>query len=1529
MSIIKNRRKSTFSFIFSAVLFVAFSLNFGATQSFANSSDEQSAQKNEPSLSESQNKPLFNHAKDTKLLDSLTGGLISILAENETGQKSRTNNGAINRVDTSETTATFVVNSTADAPDANTTDNVCATAANVCTLRAAIEQANASPGNDVITFASNVKTITLSLGTELLISNAGTLQINGPGADILTISGNNTNRIFHTELATVTIKGATLTAGKASSGNIGGGAVYANGGAVTFDGVHITQNIAGNNPSAESAPGGGVSFNGGTHVVQNSTFSGNKAFSYGGAIYNNSGNLTITNSTFSGNTGYYFGGAIYNNGSLTLRSDTISNNTVDTQCSNPNSCAGSGGGIAHTVGALNIVNTIIAGNTSIRIGEAVPVGAPEIAFFGTGTVVSAGNNLIGDSANDSTNTQNAITYQSSDIRDTLPLLAPLGIYGGTTPTIALLAGSPAINAGNNSGAPATDQRGSARIVGSNIDMGAFEAGVNVSPASLANATSGDAYSQTLTASGGNNSGAFTFSVVGGSLPAGLSLSTNGSLSGTPSVAGTFTFIVKAADTDGTAGAIQYTLVVGCRYSINPSGQSFTSAGGNGTLNVTSGGGCSWTAQSNASWITVTTGATGSGNGAVTFSVAANTGAARSGTITVAGQTFTVTQASGCTYSLSPTSANLLSGATTGSITATSGLGCAYTAVSNNPFITITSGASGTGNGTVSYSVTTNTGAARTGTISVGGQTFTVNQAAIPTLSINSVSQKEGDGGTTPFNFTVSLSGPNNQTVTVYYETANGTATAPSDYRTVVSSVSFAPGETSKIVTILVNGDTLIEEDETFTVSLFNPTNATIAVAQGTGTIQKDDAPGDLDTSFDSDGISLTPSAIYPGNGNSIAIQSDRKIVVAGRCCNTADDGFAVLRFNEDGTPDTTFNGDGTFFLQLSTGYDIANAVAIQADNKIVLAGQSNNTFVVMRLNSDGSLDNSFNGNGKVTVNFGVADFANSLSIQPDGKIVVGGSTQLASNVATDFAVARLNPDGSLDTTFDGDGKVVTAIKPGNYDYIKGTTIQPDGKIIAVGYTQGSGSTIGALVRYNPDGSVDTSFGGQGILFDYGRSMNSVALQPDGKIIAAGIEDTPQGSSFSVFRFNTDGSLDFSFDRDGRLSTAFSQSAEAKSVLIQSDQKIVVTGTTWSYSSNGLSLSLAIARYNPNGSLDTSFDADGKLTDSLGDRLTFSTGAGLLQIDGKILVVASSASNNFYLARYKGNFVDVQCEYSLSPANQSFPSGGGTGSVTITSTFGCGWTAQSSDLWIKITGENSSTRSGAISYSVAPNTGPPRTGTINIGNKTFTVNQAASPTLSINDVTLSEGNSGTTAFRFTVTLSSANSQTVTVYYALANDTAFSPDDFLFASDLLSFAPGETSKTITATVYGDTQKEGNETFKVNLYGPVYATIDKGTGVGTILDDDICPYSITPSGVTAIVGASSGMLNLTTQAGCAWTATSNDSWLSVTNGASGSGSGTVSYSIAANTGAARTGTISIAGQIFTVNQAAPKSRKRVRFF
>jgi uncharacterized delta-60 repeat protein len=373
------------------------------------------------------------------------------------------------------------------------------------------------------------------------------------------------------------------------------------------------------------------------------------------------------------------------------------------------------------------------------------------------------------------------------------------------------------------------------------------------------------------------------------------------------------------------------------------------------------------------------------------------------------------------------------------------------------------------------------------------------------------------------------------------------------------------------------------------------------------------APGDLDTTFDGDGLVTTD---FNGSdiAREVAIQADGKIIAVGED-GTSD--FALARYNTDGSLDTTFDGDGKVTTDFS-GNDGAYGVAIQSDGKIVAVGRNGpQDFALARYNTDGSLDTSFDGDGKVTTDFSGGDLAFDVAIQSDGKIVVAGK-----DGAADFTLARYNTDGSLDTTFDGDGKVTLNFN-GIADTAYGVAIQSDGKIVAAGQNT---TPNFALARYNTDGSLDATFDGDGAVvtgFSGDDLALSVAIQSDGKIVAVGRDGS---QDFALARYNTDGSLDTSFDSDGKVTTSFTAGDDlAFAVAIQSDGKIVAAGTDSSQD-------FALARYNTDGSLDTSFGTAGGLTTSftVGDDI----GRGVaIQADGKIVVVGVDGNEDFAIARY--------------------------------------------------------------------------------------------------------------------------------------------------------------------------------------------------------------------------------------------------------------------------------------------------------
>jgi uncharacterized delta-60 repeat protein len=397
------------------------------------------------------------------------------------------------------------------------------------------------------------------------------------------------------------------------------------------------------------------------------------------------------------------------------------------------------------------------------------------------------------------------------------------------------------------------------------------------------------------------------------------------------------------------------------------------------------------------------------------------------------------------------------------------------------------------------------------------------------------------------------------------------------------------------------------------------------------------AAGDLDPSFGVGGRvtrDITSRRDVPWT---TASQADGKIVVAGESgLGGSNPGFVVARTHSDGSLDMSFGGDGKVTTDFTAGEDVAYSVAVQADGKIVTVGTAGfEMFALARYDPDGSLDTGFGGDGKVTTDFtSHEDFAFIVAIQADGKIVAGGD---AGGRNPKWALARYNPDGSLDGSFGGDGKVTTdfAIYP---EDLLALAIQPDGRIVAAGGDGfGAPNENFALARYDPDGSLDTSFSGDGKLTTDFTSHPDVvfnlALQADGKIVAAGGSALGRSNpKWALARYNIDGSLDTTFSADGKLTTDFTRGDDdAYGITLQADGKIVAAGQA------GLSdAKFALARYNPDGSLDANFSGDGTLTTNFTEKYDAAYGV-FIQADGKILAAGVSGCcgtrTKLALARY--------------------------------------------------------------------------------------------------------------------------------------------------------------------------------------------------------------------------------------------------------------------------------------------------------
>jgi uncharacterized delta-60 repeat protein len=350
-------------------------------------------------------------------------------------------------------------------------------------------------------------------------------------------------------------------------------------------------------------------------------------------------------------------------------------------------------------------------------------------------------------------------------------------------------------------------------------------------------------------------------------------------------------------------------------------------------------------------------------------------------------------------------------------------------------------------------------------------------------------------------------------------------------------------------------------------------------------VARNNADGTPDASFSGDGRQTTN---FGGGdiASAVALQPDGKIVVAGFSQQGLASRlvFALARYNSDGTPDSSFAGTGIQMTDFGgTGDASAAGVAIQADGKIVTAGTSsgpggaNVDFAVARYHANGMPDNSFSGDGRETIDFdGRSDNGVAVKVQADGRIVVAGNSGSGAGANVDFALLRFDPAGNLDPSFSGDGRQLTDFG-GFLDTAGGMALQPGGKIVVSGSSDTTPSSGFAVARYNVDGTPDTSFSADGRhTTDFGGGGGpAVAVQADGRIVVAG---RSHPGNFAIARFNTSGPLDSTFSGDGKQATDFGgRDDEALAVALQSDGKIVAAGYSASNPS-GVGGDFALARY---------------------------------------------------------------------------------------------------------------------------------------------------------------------------------------------------------------------------------------------------------------------------------------------------------------------------------------------------------------
>ena len=770
-------------------------------------------------------------------------------------------------------------------------------------------------------------------------------------------------------------------------------------------------------------------------------------------------------------------------------------------------------------------------------------------------------------------------------------------------------------------------------------------------------------------------------------------------------------------------------------------------------------------------------------------------------------------------------------------TATAGVGGDYTATSgtlnwadgettDKTFtVTVAEDALDETDETVNLTLSGPSGGASLGSQSTAVLTITDNDTT-PTLSIgDATAVTEGNSGTVNATFNVTLSAASSQTVTVNYSTADNSAVAPGDYTAVASTqLTFTPGQTSKDVTVAVVGDTTDEVNETFFVNLSGASNATINDGQGVGTINDDDGSpslsiGDVTVTEGNAGtINATFTvSLLPASGQTVTVNystSDNTAVAPGDYTAV---GSTQLTFTPGQTSktldvvvkgDTTFEANETFLVNLSgatnaTLSDNQGTGTITDDDGGSVFQFSAPTYSVGEAGPNVTITVTRTGNtaaGGVSVNYATSNGTATAGVGGDYTAASGTLNFADSETSKTFTVTIAE-----DTLDEADETVNLSLSS------------------PVGGTLGPQSTAALTITDNDtqpilEFSSHNYSVGEGVVG--GKATITVTRTGGSNAVSVGYATSTGSATAGSDYTATSGTLNFGV---GETSKTFDVSI-LEDALDEADE-VVLLGL----SSPGGGAAIGTM----NAAVLTITDNDAAPSLSINDVTVAETGG--------------TATFNITLSAASGQTVTV----NYTTANGTAIAPGDYGAVTAGSvTFNPGETSKPATVNI----ENDAADEPDETFLV--NLSSPSNATTNDGTGIGTItDDDPLPSLFVGDVTVVEGNGGTTNAVFNVTLTPASGKTVTVNYTTADGTATAGSDYTAAGGTLTFNPGDTLQTVTVAVNGDTVDEANETFNVNLSGETNATVNDGQGVGTITDDDGAP-SLSINDVTVTEGNAGDM-------------------------------------------------------------------------
>jgi hypothetical protein len=842
----------------------------------------------------------------------------------------------------------------------------------------------------------------------------------------------------------------------------------------------------------------------------------------------------------------------------------------------------------------------------------------------------------------------------------------------------------------------------------------------------------------------------------------------------------------------------------CVMQLTESSASFTPAGGSGTVGVRpSSGMCTWTASSDSNWITVRSGATGTGNGSVAFDVAAATGPPRTGTILVAGLRFAVTQSQSCTFSVSPTSYAPGSGGGSTIVSVSTAVGCPWTAASNVPWATVVQGSTGSGPGAAQIVVEGTNGPTRTGSVLVAGQLVTLTQGGGCTVAVDPLTHSfgaQGGSGSATIDVTAGCAW------SAATDSAWITLTGPTS-GTGNGGISFSVSP----VTGPARSGTINVAGTQVTVSQ----SAGCTVTLGSQGQQLDAAGGDVSVAVSAPaGCAWTATSSAPWitvtSGSSGSGDGVVKLTVAptstARSANVTIGGN-TFTVNQQGS------GGGCSYSITPTTTDVPSS---GGNGSIDVATASGCSWTATSNASWLTITSGANGSGPGKVGFSAASTTGGPR---SGTITVAGRT-FTVNQGSGCAFS-ISPSATNVASSGGSSSFEVSSGPGC-----GWTAASQDSWITI--TSGGRGTGNGTVQF----SVASTNGGQ-------RSGTLTVADQTFTV------NQGSGCSFSI----------------SPTSTSVAASGGNGTVTVTAGN-----GCDWTATSNAPWLTVTSGG-SGSGNGTVRFSA---ASTSGGAR------SGTITIAGQTFTVSQGSG----------------CSFSLSQSSANAPAGGSTGSVGVTSSNGCNWSASSNAPWLTITGGGSGSGNGTVQYSVASNPGGARSGTLTIGGQTFTVNQVSGCSISISPTSVNAPAGGVKNGAVNVTAGAGCSWTTQ-----------SSAPWL---DVMGSGNGNGNGSVTYDVDSNSGPARSGTLTI---GGQTFTVNQASG---------CTYQVTPTTINNVpaLGATRNV-SVSAPGACTWTATSNVSWITVTNGASDSGNGTVTLSIAINLVGQRSGTVTVAGQTVTVNQ------------